>query len=219
MAEELTRRQLDRARSCRLFRGVDEIVAERLLLDRRCPLKAYEGGGTLTEAPEFPGTLGILVSGGLRLERGLGADRRLFLRELEEGDCFGLLTVFSGRPAGDLILTARGPAEALLIPAETLRWSMQRNTGIAENYMEALTDLGWFLSESIGALAAGSVRERLLRHLRGRCGAAGTLTVSMTDLARQLGLGRASLYRAMDALEEEGVLERSGKQITLLQKE
>ena len=215
MAEELTRRQLERARSGRLFRGVDEILAERLLLDRRCPLKAYEGGQTLTEA----GSLGILVSGSLRLERRLGEDRRLFLRGLEEGDCFGLLTVFSGRPAGDLILTARGPAEAVLIPAEVLRWSLRRNTGIAENYIGALTDLGWFLSDSIGALAAGSVRERLLRHLRGRCGVAGTLTVSMTDLARQLGLGRASLYRAMDALEEEGVLERSGKQITLIQTE
>ena len=41
----------------------------------------------------------------------------------------------------------------------------------------------------------------------------GPVNISATDLARQLGLSRASLYRAFDALEQADLIRRSGKTI------
>ena len=41
----------------------------------------------------------------------------------------------------------------------------------------------------------------------------GPVNISATDLARQLGLSRASLYRAFDALEQVDLIRRSGKTI------
>ena len=42
--------------------------------------------------------------------------------------------------------------------------------------------------------------------------------MNYTNLAGELNLGRASLYRALDALERQGCLARQGSRITLLDK-
>ena len=41
------------------------------------------------------------------------------------------------------------------------------------------------------------------------------LTLSLTELSKALGIGRASLYRALDSFESRGLIKRNGKQITL----
>ena len=38
-------------------------------------------------------------------------------------------------------------------------------------------------------------------------------TISMTELAGRLNIGRASLYRVMDRMVDDGIIERSGKTI------
>jgi predicted transcriptional regulator len=43
--------------------------------------------------------------------------------------------------------------------------------------------------------------------------------MSMTALAHALDIGRASLYRAFEALAEDGVIIREGKTIKILSKE
>ena len=42
------------------------------------------------------------------------------------------------------------------------------------------------------------------------------IRTSATDLARRLGLSRASLYRAFDALEGAGLIRREGKTVCIL---
>ena len=44
----------------------------------------------------------------------------------------------------------------------------------------------------------------------------GPLRLSATDLAKRLGISRASLYRAFDALERTGAIRRTGKRIEVL---
>ena len=43
-----------------------------------------------------------------------------------------------------------------------------------------------------------------------------TLPVSISELSRVLSLGRTSLYAAFDELTENGQIERTGKQIRIL---
>ena len=45
------------------------------------------------------------------------------------------------------------------------------------------------------------------------------LTLSATQLGRRLGVGRATLYRAFEALERAGTISREGKTIRILQPE
>ena len=91
---------------------------------------------------------------------------------------------------------------------------MRRDFSITENYIRYLAGRVWFLNETISNLTAGTVEQRLAGFLLER--PASGIPSSMAGLARQLNVGRASLYRAMDALEAEGLIRRDGKTLTVL---
>ena len=86
------------------------------------------------------------------------------------------------------------------------------------SYIAFLSQRIRFLNRKIDSFTAPSAREALLRHLLEihRDGAA-EITGGYSQLARTLNIGRASLYRALDALEAEGCIRRDGKCITILE--
>ena len=68
------------------------------------------------------------------------------------------------------------------------------------------------MNRKITAFTAGSAKERLilyLLHLPLGSDGSWELDVSYGALSEQLGVGRASLYRAMDSLCEAGYIERN----------
>ena len=54
---------------------------------------------------------------------------------------------------------------------------------------------------------------RLAVYLADHCGPECEISGSMSEISRQLNLGRASLYRAIDKLESENLIEQNGKTI------
>ena len=78
-----------------------------------------------------------------------------------------------------------------------------------------------FLNSKITSLAGYTAASRLTLYLEENAkpedGAlAVTLPCSLTEFAEYLGVGRASLYRTLDAMEEEGTIERKGRRILIL---
>ena len=85
---------------------------------------------------------------------------------------------------------------------------------VARNYIAFLSERIQFLNEKIGSFTAPTARVRLARWL-----AAQTSPVQVKSymaLANELNVGRASLYRALDALASQGVLKRQGACITVM---
>ena len=73
----------------------------------------------------------------------------------------------------------------------------------------------WFLSSRISALTAGTAEQKLAVYLLEQ----GDMEISMTDLSQRLNLGRASLYRAAEELEELGAIAREGKRVKVLERD
>ena len=78
-----------------------------------------------------------------------------------------------------------------------------------------------FLNKKISSLAGYTAASRLTMYLsenaktvNGICSV--TLPCSLTDFAEYLGLGRASLYRTLDAMEAAGKIKRRGRIIQIL---
>ena len=87
------------------------------------------------------------------------------------------------------------------------------------NYVRFLSDRIRFLNRKINLLANSSSENSLIGYLlnaAGRFGEEFRLEVSYTELARNLNIGRSSLYRAMDDLEEKNIIKRKGRNITLV---
>ena len=93
---------------------------------------------------------------------------------------------------------------------------MDASPRIRDNYIRYLSGRIRFLSGKIQALAADSVEGRLKQHLL--CSVSPDcprLDIPATELARRLGVSRASLYRAFDSLEAQGLIRREGRTLTV----
>ena len=76
-----------------------------------------------------------------------------------------------------------------------------------------------FLNRKIQCFTAGSAERRLALWLLSEEEEVITLPSSLTTLSDMLDIGRASLYRALDKLEGDGLIRRNGREITLLSQE
>ena len=215
MAGALPEQKLGRVAATFLFQGVDELVVEGIVRDPRCRLQRFQKNQVIFDETHFTRSLGILLVGAVRVDKETPEGKRMKMSELGPGECFGAAGMFSDRDTYATRLTAQRSTEILFIPEELIRWAMLRNFKITENYISYLSNRIWFLNEKISSLTAGSVEQRLAVFLGEQCGGSGQLSSSMTELSRQLNIGRASLYRALDALEAKGLIRREGKHLFL----
>ena len=71
-----------------------------------------------------------------------------------------------------------------------------------------------FLNKKISTLTAGTTEKKLALFLaENQHDGEFSQRISMTAIAEILSVGRASLYRALDSLEAEGLIHRNGKSI------
>lgn len=211
MAEGISKQKLQLVEKTFLFQGVDHFSVERIVLDERCEKRRYSKGEVIFDESHFMPSLGILLSGEVRVEKNTADGKRLRLSTMGAGDCFGAAAMFHHRGRYLNVITAEKMTEVLFLPEELISWAMQRDPVITNNYIGYLSDRIWFLNGKIAALTAGSAEQRLAVYLLEHGGAES----SMTDLSQTLCIGRASLYRALEDMEVENMISRGNKTIEI----
>ena len=219
MAEGLPKAKLELICGTFLFHQVDEIVVERMVTDPRCVKERFPKGGVIYDEAHFRHCLGILLAGEVRVDKATPDGKRMKMSLLLPGECFGAAAMFQDRDRYATVLTAEKSTEVLFLPEELILWAMHWDFTITENYIRYLSNRIWFLNEKISSLTAGSTDQRVAMFLTEHCDSAGRLHTSMTDLSRQLNIGRASLYRALDNLAEQGLILRAAKSLTVIDQE
>ncbi len=172
----------------------------------------HAGRGQVLYAPErFRRCLGLVLSGRVRVTRG-----EMFVAVLEKGEWFGAAALFNERDEYPSTLTALSECTVLFFHQESVAELMRRWSSAGENYVRYLSERIGFLSDRLNSLAAGTAEEKVEKFLLRSADETGAVTVSATAIAQALGLGRASIYRAFEALEGRGVITRDGKHIYLV---
>lgn len=140
----------------------------------------------------------------------------LLLRYLKQGDIFGVATLYA--KDGEISrIEAKGDLKLLSVPQSVIHELMTANEDFLTAYLTFLSDRIAFLSGKIACIGAGSAERKLAAWLSGWSDSDDfDLPVSISDLARLLDLGRASLYRAFDSLVARGCIIRNGSHITIL---
>lgn len=196
---------------CPLLRGVPEDGIARLLDEPGAELVSFSGGQVVYSPQHFSRRLGVLLSGSLQVTKG-----ELTVSCLEPGELFGAAALFNDRPDYATTLTARTPCRVLLLPQALVEELMGRFPEVCRSYVAYLSERIRFLSGKIDALTAGSAERKVAQYLLSRLdGEWAELDCSATGLAQRLGVSRASLYRALDALEARGAVRRAGKRFRI----
>ena len=205
---ELTRSRRELVKESFLFRGVCEEALDFCLT--RAGEESAQRGDELYTPRKFRRCLGLVLSGKVRVTRG-----DLLVGVLEKGDWFGAAALFHDREEYPSTLTALTECRVLFFPQQVVEQLMEHWPRAGANYVRYLSGRICFLSDRLNSLAAGTAEEKVEQFLLRCADENGEVTRSATAVAQTLGLGRASVYRAFEALEEREVISREGKKIII----
>lgn len=192
-----------------LLRTLSPSELRGLLARPECVRGAYAKGDVIYAPHAFARNLGVLLSGVVEVTKG-----ELIVSVLREGELFGAAALFNEAPDYATTLTARVPCQAVFFPQELIACLMERHPVLAMDYVRYLSGRIRFLSARIEDLIAGSAERRLEQYLMARSEDGRVeMDCPVTALAKRLNMSRASLYRAFETLEADGVLRREGKSV------
>lgn len=197
----------------KLFESADA-AALRQRLESGSVIAVYARGDAFAGSKADP-AIGLLLSGKANVKKG-----RAVISTLEKGALFGAVTLYAGKPESATQITAVSASRVLYIPRKLMSALMAENSRIAENYIAYLSERIYFLTDKIRAFTAGSAESRLASRLalisnKNETGNTYAIIDNFSRLARELDIGRASLYRALDFFENTGAIKREGKRIII----
>jgi CRP-like cAMP-binding protein len=190
-----------------LFRELPREQLTDILARPGCNLRTFPAEACIYRPDQFQRSLGVLLSGRVRVTKA-----PLTVSVLEPGALFGAAALYNDAPDYAATLTTLEPCAVLTVTQDLLDALLAENALLRHNYLCYLSGRIRFLSARLQSLAAGDVEGRLSRYLLSNL-QGDRLACSATELARRIGVSRASLYRAFEALEDTGLIRREGKTI------
>lgn len=193
-----------------LFANLEDKEKQDIL--SRLPSPEHIGKGeTLFSPDRFRRALVVFLQGGAAVTRQSEDGKTVLLRRLGKGDIVGAASLYDeGEYVSDI--TATSPCSVLFIPAVLWTELMKTHFPLAENYIRFLTGRIRFLNGRIATYTESSADNRLLHYLTSKRQPNGLLALpSFAEISRTLNVGRSSLYRSLDTLQQQGILYKDGK--------
>jgi len=115
---------------------------------------------------------------------------------------------------------AAGASRVALVPMDMLRMALGGESSLAFGMCMAMARQARKQCSRQERLRLKRARDRVLHFLACEGGTEGVVhwSAHFSELASELGLERETLYRALAALEEEGLLQRANEELRLLSK-
>lgn len=198
-----------------LFSSLSQSEIKALICSGK--VQAYRIGEALSVENE----IAIILKGSVTVTKQVG-EKKLLMRILGAGSISGVASLFGDEHKPITTLTAEKMTEVLLVAHDTVAGLIEGNGAFAMSYIRFLTSRIRFLNGRIRAYTVSNTDAKLALHLL-MSDENGTgeieLPVSLSTLADMLDMGRASLYRALEHLTENGIISRNGRKITILNRD
>ncbi len=199
-----------------LFRGLPFETIIEMLSDEGCILQSFNSREILLEAGEKAHWLGVLLLGEANVYKE-SEGIKMLMSVLKQGSLLGAATMFMQDAKAATRICARKKCLLLRFDEKLFEKAMRDNFSLTRNYLEYLTTRVHFLTRRIEEIACPCADDRLMNFLiQNAEDKTLTLPLGMNALAETLCMSRASLYRVMNGLIEEGKIKRDGKTIYIL---
>lgn len=208
----LTDTQQNVLNNCFLFQSLTE--KQRQAVFDGLTADDFQKGEAIYTQRHFRHSLGILVAGEAAVLKENGA----LLNLLDTGSCFGAAALFA--PAEEYVTTVRAhkACKVVFLTNEELTRLFQKYPAMAMDYITFLSGRIQFLNHKIDSFTTPSAEEAVWQWIRSHADENGTVYVSggFARLAKELSIGRATLYRCLSQLEVEQRILKNGAEIKVL---
>ena len=174
--------------------------------------------GEIICSPEkFKNSVGVIITG--TAVAGPIQNDSTLLRFLGSGDIFGIANLYLDGVSAPSKIVSRSCTSVLFIDSQAFIKALESDSTAMSSYVRLLNEKIIYLNNKISTLTAGTAEKKLALYIYENC-ENDTLILegAISSLAGILNIGRASLYRAFDVIEEKNIIVRSGKKITIIDK-
>lgn len=194
-----------------IFSAADVFSLEQLL-STAAKVKSFHKEDVLYSCESTEKCIGVILQGEARVIKDY-----LTVSVLTCGGQFGTVFLYNDAEHFVNTLVAKTDCKVVFLEKEGMDRLMADNPSVCEAYIAYLSKRIYFLNEKIEAYTAPNAEEKLLHYLNSICDEDRTVKrVCITELARQINVSRAGIYRALESLSASGKLLYGGKKITLL---
>lgn len=188
-----------------------------------CECVLFESGEAIYTREHYRHSIAMLFSGSAVAYKNHGGSEAVAINYFHPGSVFGVASVFSSSNSYVSEIIAEKKCRVLFLSQSLLSQLFMKEPQVAENYIRYLSGRINFLNQKIDAFTAGSAEKKVSFYLAEQMERLGSpvleLTCSLTRLSSVLDVARASLYRALNQLEEQQIIRREGKIIEILRPE
>ena len=199
-----------------LFRDVPEDWIRTWLGRADVAVCEYEAGEYLFKKSDTNDRLGIILRGSADVTR-QSDDGRMHMSTLKKNDLFGAASLFSRDTMYVTDICCNERTRVLFIAEKEMLDLLSENRAVLRNYLGYLNGRIRFLNKRLDAFSKNSVAARIQSYFASEAKNNVFCVKSFTKLSESLCISRATLYRALDTLEEEHKIRRNGKEIILLE--
>ena len=200
-----------------LFKGKTEEEVERLIRDVCCYSRAFTKGATVFSSDTDGKAIGFIIEGVCEVLRIRSDEEPIPLNTLKKHSSFGIISIFSDSEEFPTVIKAKTAATVLFFDEKSFKSLISKDGALAMNVIAFLCGKISFLNEKIATFSEKSTCSKLRSYLSARYKQGYTeIMINATKLSAALGVGRASLYRDVAALEKEGTVTLENKKIIIL---
>lgn len=195
------------------FSNADAKNVHRYITEDKFKIADFSAGELIYPKAADQLLVGIIMSGAAAAYAN-GNEGKTLLKPIQPGEIFGIANLYTDNADFPSIITARKTSRVMLIDGTAFKLLIENDPSALKCYLKFLNQKILYLNKKITTFTAGSAEAKLSTYIEQNCdNGVFHSEVSMTALARMLGIGRASLYRAFDKLTEIGFIRKDGHDI------
>lgn len=193
-----------------LFENLTDTEINRIML---CDgvLEETFSQGEIIQNSKIHSKIGIVVKGRAVIKSGQNG---VIINKISKNDVYGVAVLFD-EPTHLTSVIALTDCTVITMNKAFIENCIKESTTVAFNYIEFLAKKINFLNKKINAYTAKSAENKLYAYLiqLPRENNVLELNIDMSTIAKMIGIGRATLYRAFDKLEKNGTITKKEKTI------
>ena len=201
-----------------LFKNTSFDVLNKIAAKHEFQIFEFESGENIYTPDDFSKKVGFVYSGECVVEKQKSDGNSVPLNLLRKNDSFGIMTVFSSSNKFPTYVKAKKQSRIVFIEGEVIVSLIKEYSEIALSVIEFMSNRIEFLNSKIATFSADSVEEKLalyiLREYENQ--SSDKIKLNLSKTAELLNAGRASIYRAINSLEELKLIKFENKKIFII---
>lgn len=209
-----------------VFKDLDDSEIMKCLECSGAESVIYEKGEKIFSEGEMPLRLPVILSGSVVTGRDFYDGKRTIAAVYDrQGDVFGYELLFSPESRYGLFAEAQTKTHLIMIPKKYLIGTCERNCGfhatLISNMLFIMADKSLKLNAKLEIMTCSTIRQKVAKMLLYESvsdPSGDALNMRRQDMADFINVARPSLSRELMKMQEEGLIETSGRKIYIKDK-